>query len=489
MLLPIKKSIAVLVFCGLVSGCTTIGEKYQRPAVTVPAAWQGGIGNPAAWPDREWWQGFHAVELDRLIADAQNNNHDLKAAAARVAQARATAQIAGALLYPTLAVAADATRTNTSSMSNPKNAGRGQFSAYHIGPQASYEIDVWGLNRLTSEAASDAVLSSTYGQEVVRLTLTADVATTYFRILSLNDRLDVAQRNLASTIKLQDLVDAQKRGGRLSPFEAERQKVQVATAEAVIPPLRQQLRAAYDALAVLLGKNPGDMALATPSMRSLSVPEVPLGLPAQLLERRPDIRQAEMNLIAANANIGAARAALYPTLTLNALVGVSSSTTIGDMFLPGAGYGILSLGVLATIFDGGKRDGQVDLTTARKVELAETYQQFIVSGFRDVEDALAGIQQFTAQENAQREAVSHAREAYRIADLLMRSGATDFTAVLDSERTLLAAETAADETRLNLFSSVIGLYRALGGGWDANLAQAAEPQGKPKAAPSQGSSE
>jgi len=486
MLLSSQKSIAVLVVCGLVSGCTTIGDKYQRPEVNVPAAWQGGAGNPAAWPDREWWQGFRTGELDRLIAEAQSNNHDLKAAAARVAQARATAQIAGAPLYPTITVGADAGRTRTRSSSITNTTSTTSVSAYSFVPQASYELDIWGLNRLASDAANNAVLSSTYGQEVVRLTLTADVATTYFRILSLNDRLEVAQRNLAIAHKLQDLVDAQRKGGRLSPFEVERQKAQLATAEAVIPPLRQQLRAAYDALAVLLGKNPGDMTMATLSLRSLAVPEVPLGLPAQLLERRPDIRQAEMNLIAANANVGAARAALYPTLTLNAQVGATKSVT-SSLLSSSTSFQSISLAMLATIFDGGRLSGQVDLATARKVELAETYQQFIVSGYRDVEDALAGIQQFTAQENAHREAVNHAREVYRIADTLMRSGATDFTAVLDAERTLLSAETAADEARLNLFSSVINLYRALGGGWDAQMPQAAETPGA-KAAP-QGASE
>ena len=314
-----------------------------------------------------------------------------------------------------------------------------------------------------------------------RLALSTTAAT-YFLILSLNDRLDVAQRNLVIAVKLQELVDAQKRSGRLSPFEAERQGTQVSTAEAAIPPLLQQLRAAHDALAVLLGKNPGSVTISTRSMRSLAVPEVPIGLPSQLLERRPDIRRAEMNLIVANADVGAARAALFPKFGLTAQVG-TTKTVISSLLSSATNVQSISLAMLATIFDGGRLRGQVDLATARKVELAETYQQSIVSGFRDVEDALAGIQHFTAQEKAQREAVDHAREVYRIADQLMRSGATDFTAVLDAERTLLSAETAADEARLNLFNSVIGLYRALGGGWDAQMPQAATPQGKTGTAP------
>lgn len=476
MQLPSQKSIAVLMFCGLLGGCTTMGEKYQRPAVAVPAGWQDAAGNPAAWPDREWWQGFHTAELDRLIAEAQNNNHNLKAAAARVAQAHAAAKIAGAPLFPTVAVEANAGRSRTRATDTAGATTVTSATSYSFLPQASYEIDVWGANRLAGEAADDAVLSSAYGQEVVRLTLTSDVAAAYFLILSLNDRLDVARRNLAIAVRLQELVDAQKRAGRLSPFEVERQRTLVSTAEAAIPPLLLQLRTAHDALAVLLGKNPGEVAISARSMRSLAVPEVPIGLPSQLLERRPDIRQAEMNLIAANADMGAARAALFPTFGLTAQAG-ATKTVISSLLSSATNVQSISLSVLATIFDGGRLGGQADLATARNVELAETYQQSVVSGFRDVEDALAGIQHFTAQEKAQREALDHAREVYRIADRLMRSGATDFTAVLDAERTLLSVETAADEARLNLFNSVIGLYRALGGGWDTQTPQAAAPQG------------
>lgn len=333
---------------------------------------------------------------------------------------------------------------------------------------------------MASEAANDNVLASVYGQEVVRLALTADVANTYFQILALNDLLDDAQRNLEIARKIQDLVDAQKAAGRLSAFEVERQRSQLSTAGAAIPPLRQQLQAAYDALAVLLGKNPEDMTIAATSLQSLAVPEVPLGLPATLLERRPDIRQAEMNLMAANANVGVARAALFPTLNLNAVAGVAAGT-FGGMFKSGNGFNAISLGMLATIFDGGKLKGQVELASARKLELVESYQQSIISGFRDVEDALEGVKQFTVEENEQREAVAHAREVNRIADLLLRGGAKEFTAVLDAQRALLAAETAADQARLRRFSSVVGLYRALGGGWD--MQQSTEQPGKSAVTP------
>lgn len=316
----------------------------------------------------------------------------------------------------------------------------------------------------------------------MRLTLITDVATTYFQILSLNDLLDDAHRNLDIARKTLGLVNEQKKGGRLSAFDVERQASQVATAEASIPPLVQQLRAAQHTMAVLLGKNPDDVASIASSLRTLPLPQVPLGMPAQLLERRPDIRQAEMNLIAANANIGAARAAVLPTFTLNGIVNLTRNV-FSPVLAATTRTETVGMGMLATIFDGGRRLGGVDLAVAQKAELVETYQQTVVSALRDVEDALSGIEEFSTEEEAQREAVTHAREVYRIADVLLRSGAADFTAVLDAERTLVSAETAADQARLSRFSSAVGLYRALGGGWNPQSAGSADHPGPPQNSP------
>jgi multidrug efflux system outer membrane protein len=450
--------------CSALTACALTGERYHRPAVPVPSDWEGERGAAAAWPEREWWKGFQSSELDRLIAGAQDGNHDLKAAAARVTQARALAQVAAAALYPDVQVTADARRGRSNPRSSPVNN-------YLALGEVSYGIDVWGLNRFASAAAADAVMSSVYAQQVVRLTLTTDVANSYFQILSLNDRLEDAQRNLANARKVMDLVNAQKEAGRVSSFEVERQMNQVAANEAAIPPLRQQLRAARDALAVLLGKNPEQLTISAPSLRTLAAPVVPLGLPARLLERRPDIRQAEMDLIAADANVAAARAALFPHLTAAGQLGFKSGTGL----LTGAGSAAqsISLALLQTIFDGGKLRGEVKLAMGRKAELAEAYQQSVLTGLREVEDALAGVEQFTLQEKAQQEAALHAREAYRLAELQLRTGAADFTAVLDAERTLLAAETAADEARFSRFSSLIALYHALGGGWEDRAADVA----------------
>jgi len=442
----------------ITAGCALIREPYRRPEITAPAAWLGKApgAEPAGWPDREWWKRFQSAELDRLIALAQENNYDLKAAVARVAQARASLRIAGAGLYPALTFSAGSQRSKVGD-SGPNNA-------FSIGPLASYEIDIWGRNRFTRDAAEAALLSSTYAQEVVRLTLTADVANTYFQAISLSDRIRVTRDNLANARKLLDLVEAQRRAGKVSGLEVERQRSQVATTEAAIPSLLQQLQQTRDALAVLLGKNPGEVGITQESLRPLSLPSFTPGLPSELLERRPDIRRAETDLISANANISAARAALFPSISLNGQRGYSSAD-LSKLFGPSGIMYSFGVDLLAKIFEGGRLSGQVDFAKGRKEELVAAYYQAIVSAFRDVEDALAGIEQFSEQEKAQQEAALHAREAYRIAEIRYRLGADDFTTVLDAERTRLSAEAAVDPARLARFASFIGLFRALGGGW------------------------
>ena len=454
------------------AGCASIGEKYQRPEVGLPANWQGQpvAAETMAWPDREWWKAFRSEELDRLIARAQSNNYDLQAAAARVAQARANSQIASAGLYPSVTLDAGAARVKAS------GGGGSGVNAFSIAPRVSYEVDIWGRNRYTADAAEAALLSSRYAQDVVALTLTADVATGYFQILSFNDRIQVAYDNLANAKRLMTLIEAQKAAGKVSAVEVERQRTQVASAEAAIPPLLQGRQVARDALAVLLGSNPGELALPEASLRPVGAPVVPLGLPSLLLERRPDVRQAEADLISANADIGAARAALFPRLDLSARGGFAATSLrlLGDS---GTGFYTIGLDLLATIFDGGALSGQVDVARGRKEELVANYKQSIVSAFRDVEDALVGIEQFALQEKAQQEVVVHAREAYRLAEIRYKAGAADYSEVLDAQRTLISAEASLDPVRFSRFSSIVGLYRALGGGWDDAAKTAAATDG------------
>lgn len=466
-----RRFVPVLVAVGL-SGCAALTtEPYERPPLAAPTAWLGQtVDATAGWPEPEWWKAFGSAELETLIGNALANNYDLRAAVARIAQARASARIRGAALWPTLTARAGATRDMPSDGSATNNSA--------IGVGASYEVDIWGRNRSAAEAADLAVASSEYGREVVRLVLIADVASTYFLLLSLNDAVRVAEDNLSYARRLLDLVQAQRGAGRVSALEVARQETLVANAVAAIPPLQQQRQVSLDLLALLLGRHASEVKLEGASLRAMNPPPAALGVPSELIERRPDIRRAEADLRSANANIAVARAAFFPSLTLSASGGYASNTLNTLLFNFGQG-GFVALGVelLGTIFDGGRRAGEVDFAQARKVELAENYRQTVVIAFREVEDALAGIRYFAAQEQAQQQAVSHAREAYRLAEIRYKGGAVDFTTVLDAQRALLAADSAVDQTRFSRFASVVALYRALGGGWqeDAHHADRVSP--------------
>lgn len=446
----------------MLAGCAGLSEAYRRPDPNAPAGW---FGRPAAadeaFPDRQWWSAFASPELDGLMRDAQSANHDLRAATARVEQARARARIAAAGLYPALTANLAADRS--------KSGGNEASNSISLGAQASYELDLWGLNRETARSGEAALLASRFGQEVVRLSLAADLANDYFQLLSFNDRLRTAQDNLALARRLLALVEAQKTAGRVSALELARQRSQVASNEATIPPLRQQRQVVRDALAVLLARNPGDAPDPRGSLRGLELPAVTSGLPARLIERRPDVRQAEAELIAANADVNAARAAVLPSLTL-AAGGGWRAASVGALFGSGSGFASLAATLAGTIFDGGRKRGQVELASARRTELVETYLLAVRSSLRDVEDAFAGVDEFARQEAQQVAAAQHAREALRLAELRYKAGAVDFSTVLDAQRTLLSAESSVDQVRLARFTAHVGLYRALGGGWDGSLA-------------------
>ena len=462
MTMPVRRSILVLCLPVLLAGCAGLSDAYRRPDPNAPAEW---LGRPAAgdgqFPDQQWWSAFGSAELGRLMLDAQSANHDIRAAAARVDQARARARIAAAGLYPSLSGDLGAGRS--------KSGGSEASNSVSLGLQASYEVDLWGLNREAARAGEAALLSSRFGQEVVRLSLTSDLANSYFQLLSLNDRLRTAEDNLVVARRLLALVEAQKAAGRVSALELERQRSQLASSEAAIAPLRQQRQVARDALAVLLARNPADAPDARGSLRPLALPAVVSGVPAQLIERRPDVRRAEADLLAANADVNAARAAVLPSLTLG-VGGGWQAGTLGALFGSGSGFYSLAATLAGTIFDGGRKRGQVEVASARRAELVENYLLAVRSSFRDVEDAFAGVEEFARQEAQQVEAAAHAREAYRLAELRYKAGAVDFSTVLDAQRTLLAAESAVDQARLARFAAHVGLYRALGGGWDGDVA-------------------
>ncbi len=451
---------AVLVgglLAALMSGCAGI-PRGDRPDVSLSGHWRHAPVSEAAWPSAQWWNGFGSAELVRLIERAEDYNRDLAAAAFRVAQARANLRVAAASLFPSV----DANATVGRSQS-----GRGSpvSDSFQAALGVSYEVDVWGRNRASRDAAAAALESSAYARESTRLSIVGDTAAAYFQILSFNDRIVLATLQLENTRALLRLLELQYRAGAISLFELERQRNVVASQEATIPGLVREREQTVDALAVLIGVPPQELFVAGSSLQALSLPALAPGLPSELLVRRPDIRRAEADLLAADANLAAARAALLPSFDLSARAGLQAAT-LSQFLNPNALFWSLAAGLAAPIFDAGRLAGQRDVVEARRSELVEQYRQAILVSLREVEDALVALNQLAAQQGAQERALQHAREAFRLAELRYRAGAQDFTTVLDAQPSLISAESALDPIRAARFNATVALYKALGGDWN-----------------------
>jgi NodT family efflux transporter outer membrane factor (OMF) lipoprotein len=448
------------------AGCMSVPE-YQRPDAPVPTAWREGEPEerfvPAAagenaltFPPVAWWEVFGDPELERLIAEAERGNHDLEAAASRVVQAEARARAAAAGLYPSLG--------GSTSGSSGGQAGSGLEPSYRAGLEAGYEVDFWSRDRAAADSAGATVEASRFDREVVALSLTADVASIYFQHRALSDRLESARRQLAIARSVLELVEAQAAWGAVSELRVAQQRSALASLEATLPTLGRQRGEAEHALAVLLGLPPGQIELPPGSLGAVDVPSIDPGLPAELLTRRPDIRRAEADLVAANADLHAARAALFPSIRLTGATGFASAALSSLLDVGGSIYDLVS-GLTAPIFDAGRLEAQRDLAGARQEELVHRYRAIVIGAFRDVEDALAAARYLGETEAAQSEALAQARTAYELAEVQYRAGAVDFLTVLDAQRTLFQAEDALLQTRLARLDAAVALFKALGGGW------------------------
>ncbi|HEY4372264.1 MAG TPA: efflux transporter outer membrane subunit [Burkholderiales bacterium] len=442
----------------VLAGCN-LGPAYKRPDLPTPAAWHEAAAGQA-WPQTDWWRGFNSAELSAYIAKAQHANFDIAAAIARVREADAQATIAGAALLPSLSgdVSAFKERILTT--------GGTYTNAKQISPElsASYMIDFWGRNRATRDAALAAAQASRNDEATIELTVMTSVAQTWFQVVELRDRLAVAEDNLANAQKTLAGLHKQLDAGIVTALDVAQEETTVATLSAAIPPLRQQLRQMVNALAILIGEPPENLEATTAKLTELAVPAVGAGLPSDLLARRPDIAEAENQLIAANANIRVARAAFFPNVTLTAAGGVASSA-LSTLFKSGTGVYSLAASVVAPIFDGGALKGQYEFAKARYDELAANYQKVVISAYGNVENALTAVQQTVELEKRQQVAVTTARRAYDITQKQLNSGTVSILTVLNTQTALFNAQDALVQARYAHLQAVLSLYNALGGGW------------------------
>jgi NodT family efflux transporter outer membrane factor (OMF) lipoprotein len=454
------------IYLGL-SGCL-LGTPPPEPNVEIPPVYRAAPkgDQEAALPTPEWWRGFRSNELTSFIEEAQAYNLDVAIAVAQITQADAQAGIAGAPLLPSLSGTADAQRQRASQRirNNGGNNNSLVSSQYQVGLTASYIVDLWGKNRAALNAAEETAIASRYNRDVVALTAIASVANTYFQVLAAQDQLRVTQRNLAAAERILGLIRQQFSGGLVSELEVAQQAALVATQRAAIPPLEVTLKQNIVTLAVLLGRAPMSLTIFGGSTAQITVPPITPGLPAQLLNQRPDIQFAEAQLASSNYSVESARAAFFPQIQLTGSTGFQS-LALASLFGPGAWYYTMAASLTQPIFDGFLLQNQLELAEGVQLQYLNAYRKAVLSAFSDVEKALVALESYTRQERLQLAVVTNSRRAFEIAETQLRGGTVNLVTVLQTQQTLFSAENALIEVRLNKLLAASSLFQALGGGW------------------------
>ena len=468
--------IAALAAAGL-AGCT-VGPNYLRPSVETPPAWRIDYPKAADVANLKWWEQFGDPVLNDLVETALRDNRDLRIAAARVDQFIGALTATGSQLYPQIGYGADASRARASAVGVPPlpPGANPYFSLYQVSLGASWQLDLFGRVRRQTEAAQAQVYASEQGQRGVVLSLVSAVAASYIALRALDRQLEIAQgtaRNFTATLRLFEL---RFKAGLVAKTELTQIRSQVQQALAAIPAFEQAISAQENLISILLGRNPGPIARGK-TIDQLVAPLMPADLPAALLQRRPDILQAEQNLVAANANIGAARALYYPNLSLDAAL-ATTSTVFGSLFTGPAAAGLIGAGLAGPIFTFGGIEGQVASAEAGERLALAFYQQTVLNAFRETNDALTGSQKRMEEFAVQRERVVALREFARLSKLRFDKGVSGYLDVLVAENELFAAELASVGLLAARYAQLVNVYQAMGGGWvDVAGAIAPKPQG------------
>lgn len=472
----------LLATVGLI-GCT-VGPNYKRPAVDVPAAYRGVTPDavstePAAPPDQakaeapkaeptaqslgdeKWFEVFQDPELQDLIRTALKNNYDVRIAATRVLQAQAQLGITRADQLPSLGAGG-----NITSQQSPK---LGPIPAYEITQgeltgSAAWNLDFWGKYRRATEAARATLLANQWAQKEVVATLVSNLATSYFQLRQLDLELEISKRTLSSRQDSLNLTQTLQQHGISSMLDVRQSEQLVYTAATEVPDLERQIAQQENAISILLGNKPGDVPRGLKLTEEPHAPEVPSGLPSALLERRPDVRQAEANLIAANAQIGVARAAYFPQVSLTGSAGYESPA-LTSLFTGPAGVWSLAGSFTQPIFEGGRLKSNVRLAEAQHEQLALTYQQTIQGAFRDVSSALVAYRKDREFRIQQEHLFESAQDAARLSRVRFKAGTTDYLEVLTNETNSFSAELGLAQAQGNELVALVQLYQALGGGW------------------------
>jgi len=474
-----RLALPLFIAIAFLSGCA-VGPNYKRPSVDVPVTYrapadeasatapaqqqatpQPAPPSTASLGDEKWWEVFQDKELQGLIRTALKNNYDVRIAATRVLQAQAQVGITRADQLPSLSAGG-----SINSIQNPKI---GPIPSYELTQgqviaSAAWNLDFWGRFRRATEAARAALLADEWAQKQVIATLVADMATNYFQLRQLDLELEIAKRTLSSRQDSLNLTQTLEQHGIDSLLDVRQSEQLVYTAATEVPDLERQIGQLENAISILLGNNPGDVPRGLKLTEQPHFPEVPAGLPSALLERRADVRESEANLIAANAQIGVARAAYFPQISLTGSAGYESPA-LTSLFTGPAGLWNVTAGITQPIFEGGRLKSNVRLAEAQHQQLLLTYQQTIQGAFRDVSNGLIAYRKFREFRIQQEHLFEAARDAAHLSEVRFKAGTTDYLEVLTNETNSFSAELTLAQAQGNELVALVQLYQALGGGW------------------------
>lgn len=462
------------------SGCLSVAPRYERPPIDLPANWGTTTGESSGAIGAQWWKIFRDPTVDRMVDEALSNNANLQLAIARVDEARAVLGQTRGEEFPEIYARAERGRSRASERGSIPVSGTAprETDIYRATLNVSYELDLWARLRNASRAAKADLLATEAAHQTVRIALIASVVQAYYGLRALDEQLASTQRSLDTRREALQLQKMRVDSGVISEFDYRQLEAETLAARAQLPPLERARAQQEHALAVLLGKSPRaiyqddivpvDVTTESPAPAGLIVPT---GLPSQLLLRRPDLIESENRLIAANARIGVARAAYFPSIALTGAAG-SESVVLSDLFTSPAKMWQVAAVLTQPIWGGGRVSSAVDAANARQRQALAQYQSSIQNAFREVRDAIIAQTKTREQFEAENERVSALRETLRLARLRYQNGIASQLDVLDAERSLLAAELSRSDALRAQRAAIADLFRALGGSWDAETPNA-----------------
>jgi outer membrane protein, multidrug efflux system len=459
-----KQIAAVSVGLALLCGCA-VGPNYQKPPVNAPAVYRDVVGPPqpaASLADQPWWDVFKDDTLRRLIDEALAQGYDVRIAAWRVEEARARAGIARSEFFPQIFYGGQWSRSQQSTFTGPAN--HETVNLHSVNVNFNWELDLWGRVRRLNEAAKAQYLATEEARRGVLLSLVSDVASTYFRLRELDEELEISKKTAAAFQETARLFERKLSEGAASALESSYAAAAYKQVNATVPDIERQIEATENVLNVLLGRNPAAVARGAGLSDQPVAPEIPPGLPSDLLQRRPDIRQAEEVLIAANAGVGVATANFFPTISLTGLFG-GVSPDVSDLFTPGRTWSIAA-GLFGPLFQGGRLRSEYDVAYAQWEQARLFYEQTVTSAFNETTTVLYARDKLAASVGELADSVGYYRDMVRLTNLRYNSGLSSYFEVLYSMQQLFPAEITLARARANLLTNSVDIYKALGGGWN-----------------------